>query len=149
MRPPRPPCPAPQVYVLGGATHAANRVVEELRHLREHHGGLVLMLDSDVAGRQARNQLEAALPGCLHAFVPAPLATAVDATGCAVVAGRRLRRAKPACGAAENACLHVMDWRVEGCLGSCRFCVGRRTKRHGVYNYTSFFFGWQLCARQE
>ena len=65
-----------QVYVLGGSTHAFTEpVLAELRQLKERHGGLVVLTDCDVAGRQARNQLETQLPGCLHAFVPAPLAT--------------------------------------------------------------------------
>jgi ribonuclease M5 len=43
-------------------------------------GGLILLMDPDVAGRQARRALDDHLPGCLHAFLPSPLATAAAAT---------------------------------------------------------------------
>ncbi len=42
---------------------------------------MLLLLDPDVAGRQARNILTAALPEVWHAFVPAPVAVAAEAVG--------------------------------------------------------------------
>lgn len=47
---------------------------------QRYRGGLLLLLDPDVAGRQARRTLDDRLPGCLHAFLPSPLATAAAAT---------------------------------------------------------------------
>ena len=70
-----------QVVVLNGAAHLTPRVLAQLGALRAQRGGLVVMTDSDVAGRQSRNKIEQALPGCLHAFVPAPVSTsAFDTT---------------------------------------------------------------------
>ena len=72
------------VFVLGSATHAQStvttRMVQELRAAAAGHAGVVIFTDPDVAGRQARQALERQLPGCYHAFVPAPLATAAGAT---------------------------------------------------------------------
>lgn len=69
--------------MLGGTSQSEasrQRVLRELQQLRAQAGGLAVLFDSDVAGRQARTWLEAQLPGCLHAFVPAPLAAAAADT---------------------------------------------------------------------
>jgi 5S rRNA maturation endonuclease (ribonuclease M5) len=47
---------------------------------RRYPGGLLLLLDPDVAGRQARRLLDERLPGCLHAFVPSTAAVSKTAT---------------------------------------------------------------------
>ena len=70
-----------QVLVLGGAYAAHSKALLEklaqpgVRGLRP-----VLLLDPDVAGRQARSLLAAQLPQAWHAFVPSHLATAPAAT---------------------------------------------------------------------
>ena len=70
------------MYVLGTATRAdAAEVHQDLKSLSGRYNGIVLLLDPDFAGRQARNLLNAALPGCWHAFIPAPAAVALEAVG--------------------------------------------------------------------
>ncbi len=72
------------VFVLGSASTAGSAAtlarLRELSAARRHAAGVVVLLDPDVAGRQARLALDMALPGCRHAFVPAALATSVHAT---------------------------------------------------------------------
>lgn len=69
--------PNADVYVLGTATRAGDKEVhEQLRHLSDRYKGILLLLDPDVAGRQARNTLNVALGGCFHAFIPCMAATA-------------------------------------------------------------------------
>ncbi len=71
-----------QVYVLGTATRAGDpKVHEELRSLAPRYRGVLLLFDPDVAGRQGRNILTAALPEVWHAFVPTPVAVAAEAVG--------------------------------------------------------------------
>ena len=74
--------PAADVFVLGTSTAADSPTV--LKQLAtaapRYRSGLLLLLDPDVAGRQARLMLDERLPGCLHAFLPSPLATARMAT---------------------------------------------------------------------
>lgn len=52
-----------------------------MQSLAADYRGVLLLLDPDVAGRQARNILTAALPEVWHAFVPAPVALAAEAVG--------------------------------------------------------------------
>lgn len=60
-----------QVYVLGSATRASDEtVLKELERLGRRYRKIVLLLDADVAGRQARNVLDRVLQGCWHAFIP-------------------------------------------------------------------------------
>lgn len=54
--------------------------VQDLKSAASRFRGIIVLTDPDVAGRQARRQLDDALPGCLHAFLPSPLATASAAT---------------------------------------------------------------------
>ncbi len=72
------------VFVLSSASTAGSAAtlarLRELSAARHHAAGVVVLLDPDVAGRQARLALDMALPGCRHAFVPAALATSVRAT---------------------------------------------------------------------
>lgn len=69
-----------QVYVLRTATRAEDpAVISELRSIMTRYAGVLLLLDPDVAGRQARNQLNAALGGCWHAFIPTTVAIAEQA----------------------------------------------------------------------
>ncbi|KAL4445435.1 hypothetical protein ABPG77_011260 [Micractinium sp. CCAP 211/92] len=56
------------------------RKPQELKAAAARCRGVIVLTDPDVAGRQARRQLDDALPGCLHAFLPSPLATAGAAT---------------------------------------------------------------------
>lgn len=65
------------VFVLGTATRAGDHQVQsQIRELSSRYSGVVLLLDPDVAGRQARNVLNRAFGGCFHAFVPCMAATA-------------------------------------------------------------------------
>jgi len=72
------------IFVLGSASTAGSAVtlarLRELSAAQHHAAGVVVLLDPDVAGRQARLALDMALPGCRHAFVPAAMATAARAT---------------------------------------------------------------------
>ncbi|PSC69712.1 ribonuclease M5 [Micractinium conductrix] len=73
--------PGCDVYVLGTATAADSpRVQQELSAAAARFRGLIVLTDPDVAGRQARQALADALPGCLHSFLPSSLATAGAAT---------------------------------------------------------------------
>jgi len=56
-------------------------VHSELLSFLHKYRGIVLLLDPDVAGRQARNILNKVIPDCWHAFVPSPLAVAAQARG--------------------------------------------------------------------
>ncbi|KAL4427952.1 hypothetical protein ABPG75_002041 [Micractinium tetrahymenae] len=81
MRAVRRAAPGAAVYVLGTATAACSpQLVQDLRAAASRFRGVIVLTDPDVAGRQARRQLDEALPGCLHAFLPLPLATAGAAT---------------------------------------------------------------------
>lgn len=63
--------------MLGSATKATDReVLDRLRAMKETYLKIVLLLDPDVAGRQARNEIEGKISGCWHAFVPTIDATA-------------------------------------------------------------------------
>ena len=53
---------------------------QELSAAAARFRGLIVLTDPDVAGRQARQALADALPGCLHSFLPSSLATAGAAT---------------------------------------------------------------------
>lgn len=69
--PPHPPQPPTPTCALQELEAAAAR----------YPGGVLVLTDPDVAGRQARRALDDRLPGrCLHAFLPTPLATAHTAT---------------------------------------------------------------------
>lgn len=66
------------VYVLGSATKTSTSETQsELLSLKRKYKRIVLLLDPDVAGRQARNEIDVLLQGenCWHAFVPSILAT--------------------------------------------------------------------------
>ncbi len=59
------------VYVLGSATRASDDdLIEELQHLGTVYKRIILLLDPDVAGRQARNEIDRRVDGCWHAFIP-------------------------------------------------------------------------------
>ena len=63
--------------VLGGAYTAHSSVLKSsLAKSNLQHERLILLLDPDVVGRQARAVLTASLPEAWHAFVPSHLATA-------------------------------------------------------------------------
>lgn len=65
------------VYVLGSATKAsALETIENLKELSAKYKRLVLLLDPDVAGRQARNEIDRRIEGCWHAFISTGSATA-------------------------------------------------------------------------
>lgn len=111
------------VFVLGGAQDTAS-ALGGLRRLLAQRGGaardVVVLLDPDFAGRQGRQALDAALPGCRHAFVPAPCATSAGATRCAAqsrqicslscpAAGMRLRQTF-SCKSSLHADLGVVVW---------------------------------------
>ena len=69
-----------QVYVLGTATRSGDdAVISKLNALATRYRGIVLLLDPDVAGRQARNQLNVSISECWHAFIPVPSARAAVA----------------------------------------------------------------------
>jgi 5S rRNA maturation endonuclease (ribonuclease M5) len=53
-------------------------VLKELRELGRRYEKLVLLLDADVAGRQARNLLDRSLSGCWHAFISAEESTLLE-----------------------------------------------------------------------
>lgn len=55
----------------------------------------MLLLDPDVAGRQARNILNKSIPECWHAFVPSPLAVATQARGYKEVGNIGVEHAPP------------------------------------------------------
>lgn len=64
------------IYVLGSATKAFTAAtIDDLCNLSQKYPGIVLLLDPDVAGRQARNAINEALSGCWHAFIPTLAAT--------------------------------------------------------------------------
>ena len=74
-----------QMFILGGAAwlEAARSVsaLSALQRRLDSFDAVYTLLDPDVAGRQGRNKLEEAFPGQLwHAFIPARLATARQAT---------------------------------------------------------------------
>lgn len=78
------------VIVLGSSSCAgAELTTRRLWDLLDRRGGnasdVVVLLDPDVAGRQGRQAMDAALPGCRHAFVPAHCATTAVATRCDAV----------------------------------------------------------------
>ncbi|KAI8105646.1 hypothetical protein M9434_000228 [Picochlorum sp. BPE23] len=59
------------VYVLGSATRAGDSdLIGELQHLGTVYKRIILLLDPDVAGRQARNEIDRRVDGCWHAFIP-------------------------------------------------------------------------------
>lgn len=65
--------------MLGSATKAADsEVLDTLRAMKKKYRRIVLLLDPDVAGRQARNEIESKISGCWHAFVPTLDATAKE-----------------------------------------------------------------------
>lgn len=67
------------VFVLGSATKAADsEALDTLRAMKKKYLRIVLLLDPDVAGRQARNEIESKISGCWHAFVPTMNATAKE-----------------------------------------------------------------------
>lgn len=85
-----------QVYVLGTATRAGDpHVHKELLSFLNKYKGIVLLLDPDVAGRQARNILNKVIPDCWHAFVPSPLAVATQARGYKEVGNIGVEHATP------------------------------------------------------
>jgi ribonuclease M5 len=71
------------IYVLGSATKTSTASTQEaLRALQQTYARVVLLLDPDVAGRQARNDIDRVLGGnkCWHAFIPTALATLAQDT---------------------------------------------------------------------
>ena len=63
------------VYVLGSATKSSGLdTIETLKEMSKKYARLVLLLDPDVAGRQARNEIDRNIEGCWHAFIPTALA---------------------------------------------------------------------------
>lgn len=63
------------VYVLGSATKSSGSdTIETLKGLSKKYARLVILLDPDVAGRQARNEIDRNVDGCWHAFIPTILA---------------------------------------------------------------------------
>ena len=91
------------VFILGGAQEPAT--LGGLRQLLAQRGScprdVIVLLDPDFAGRQGRQALDAALPGCRHAFVPVPSATSASATRCAA---RAVTSALKFAGAAPFGC---------------------------------------------
>ena len=86
-----------QVYILGSATRADNKDVQnELLSIGKQYNGIVLLLDPDVAGRQARNIINAALSDCWHAFIPTPIAQARAAVGYKEIGNIGVEHAAPA-----------------------------------------------------
>lgn len=74
-------CMAVQVYVLGSATKSSStQVIDTLKKMQSKYDRIVLLLDPDVAGRQARNDIHREIKDCWHAFVPCLQATAKAAT---------------------------------------------------------------------
>lgn len=66
-----------QVYVLGSATRSFGLdTINDLKQITANYKRIVLFLDPDVAGRQARNEIDRQIQGCWHAFLPTRLATA-------------------------------------------------------------------------
>lgn len=83
--------------MLGTATKANNAdVLDALNSLGGQYKGIVLLLDPDVAGRQARNMLNTSLPGCWHAFIPVPVAQATKAAGWKEIGNIGVEHAGPA-----------------------------------------------------
>jgi ribonuclease M5 len=63
------------VYVLGSATKSSGYdTIETLKVLSKKYARVVILLDPDVAGRQARNEIDRNIDGCWHAFIPTILA---------------------------------------------------------------------------
>jgi ribonuclease M5 len=72
--------PHADVFVLGTATRAGDPILQaEIHDFGQRYRGILLLLDPDVAGRQARNILSSALHNCYHAFVPTLAASASTA----------------------------------------------------------------------
>lgn len=66
-----------QVYVLGSATRSfGSDTINDLKQAAANYKRIVLFLDPDVAGRQARNEIDRQIRGCWHAFLPTRVATA-------------------------------------------------------------------------
>jgi ribonuclease M5 len=65
---------------MGSATLASDAGVIASLASKSQDRGLIILTDPDVAGRQSRNKLDQQIQGCLHAFVPTPLATAKEAS---------------------------------------------------------------------
>lgn len=64
------------VYVMGSATKSFTpETIDNLKRLSEKYTRVVLLLDPDVAGRQARNEIDRNVEGCWHAFIPTVQAT--------------------------------------------------------------------------
>ena len=67
--------------MLGSATQAMNpSSMRKLEASCEKYSRIVLLLDPDFAGRQARNEISRNVDNCWHAFVARPRATAREAT---------------------------------------------------------------------
>ena len=105
-----------QVYVLGTATRAGDpEVHNELLSLLKQYKGIVLLLDPDVAGRQARNMLNKAIIDCWHAFVPSPLAQATQARGYKEIGNIGVEHAPP------KAIMEALKRRRRGVEGRTEF----------------------------
>lgn len=47
-----------------------DRTVEQLQKQMEGYPAMIILMDPDVAGRQARTRLSLSFPAALHSFVP-------------------------------------------------------------------------------
>lgn len=63
--------------------HINERTLVELRQRMLHCPAMIIFMDPDVAGRQARNRLSQEFPQALHAFVPQLQATSPVPSKCA------------------------------------------------------------------